>query len=913
MADKYNRNDSFQNAMGDYGFGHGFNSRGMSPSYLGSDSLPQGISDVHWAMHGLADNVDQLDARMADYEKKIKEVTKGMEQDVVKHLSDVLTASKTALTNDTAYFTKVMTTRPRIFADSFKEDTFMEPLQRLRGFTKDYHWIAHTEKNPTCEGEYDKIVDFNYITDYEENDHTDTRFVKKGKIVLDKLGLLQRIYITQAKNNIAIYYLLTQSVPTQTGVGYTGTIKRVEYDPDGNLIRDAVVPLNHTPLVFLGAFNGDPNNEYKNEFIQYISTDYKMYQNVNGTDLLLGQLPNNIITLIDPVNDIVSDTKQAYIFKYDNDGNLKFPIDGFTMLDTVSGDKILDRFSLITFKNSDSNIINNIKSITPRTATQLIKEFTPDKQMVVEGGYYCETYDRHKGSNEVWMPTSHIFLLSSTEEVNDTEFYQKNMFNYWMDEPSPFGLKRERDYMEFPSITFRKGAYKLFPEIYDDFGIDHSTRLTIKFDVNTSRETIIFWLPEPFVLERSTWFKAVDNRLGYNVKQNSDNVKDVANMDILSVYKNLDFINDSTEHQFERNYFTYLNKYDDNFELPRYQRYEVITPSETEKGTGRVRITYFDYYREYKLSFTASTHGFIGNVKFTENSNTLSLKDTVRQSPLVQTDYIGDLYMTDLYFPPIDKVYRDKPYDATYGTISIKQVAGREIQTYTVANSNRRHVEFTRVLEDGTVGEWQGHGTIDRPMFLNIPGNYHSEVGYTPQQLKSNDPNHAVFQNPISHEIIVDGSSNLRTHVTYRLTNQEGLVIEYHNIAVRMPVDGRIPMTAQKYTLLYDKWIPGEYVGNSDHPYSPDPDAQTQKLIERITNTEKVLKEIINNYKKIGAWDPNGQPAPESDNVEIKGSIKPNVNFAYGNINLFGGTPDGDFYIRTNAGSTENDLAGGLV
>lgn len=63
-----------------------------------------------------------------------------------------------------------------------------------------------------------------------------------------------------------------------------------------------------------------------------------------------------------------------------------------------------------------------------------------------------------------------------------------------------------------------------------------------------------------------------------------------------------------------------------------------------------------------------------------------------------------------------------------------------------------------------------------------------------------------------------------------------------------------------------------------------------------------VLTKLINNLKNSGSW--------EGD--LFNGGFKPNRNIATGNINIFGGTPDGDSFIRTNNSSTENDLAGGV-
>lgn len=62
---------------------------------------------------------------------------------------------------------------------------------------------------------------------------------------------------------------------------------------------------------------------------------------------------------------------------------------------------------------------------------------------------------------------------------------------------------------------------------------------------------------------------------------------------------------------------------------------------------------------------------------------------------------------------------------------------------------------------------------------------------------------------------------------------------------------------------------------------------------------------LLQNLKNSGAWNQTG-------NTIFEGSFRPDRNIATGNINLFGGTVDGNAFIRTNNGKTENDLAGGI-
>lgn len=84
--------------------------------------------------------------------------------------------------------------------------------------------------------------------------------------------------------------------------------------------------------------------------------------------------------------------------------------------------------------------------------------------------------------------------------------------------------------------------------------------------------------------------------------------------------------------------------------------------------------------------------------------------------------------------------------------------------------------------------------------------------------------------------------------------------------------------------------------------------AENNALKERIEALENAnaglqnaLHKIIENLEGSGAWTGG-----------MTGGFNQGRNIATGNINLFGGTPDGSSFIRTNNGSTENDLSGGI-
>ena len=72
-------------------------------------------------------------------------------------------------------------------------------------------------------------------------------------------------------------------------------------------------------------------------------------------------------------------------------------------------------------------------------------------------------------------------------------------------------------------------------------------------------------------------------------------------------------------------------------------------------------------------------------------------------------------------------------------------------------------------------------------------------------------------------------------------------------------------------------------------------------LETKVNRIESALNKIIENLENSGAWTGG-----------LTGGFNSGRNIATGNINIFGGATDGNSFIRTNSGQTENDLAGGL-
>lgn len=89
-----------------------------------------------------------------------------------------------------------------------------------------------------------------------------------------------------------------------------------------------------------------------------------------------------------------------------------------------------------------------------------------------------------------------------------------------------------------------------------------------------------------------------------------------------------------------------------------------------------------------------------------------------------------------------------------------------------------------------------------------------------------------------------------------------------------------------------------QYVNNTINQYIDNQDSKIGKMYDDLSI-------LLTNLKNSGAWTQTGETI-------FDGHMTDGRNIATGNINIFGGSVDGDSYIRTNSGATENDLAGGV-
>ena len=83
--------------------------------------------------------------------------------------------------------------------------------------------------------------------------------------------------------------------------------------------------------------------------------------------------------------------------------------------------------------------------------------------------------------------------------------------------------------------------------------------------------------------------------------------------------------------------------------------------------------------------------------------------------------------------------------------------------------------------------------------------------------------------------------------------------------------------------------------------YKQSNNSEISKLKQEISQLKTALQKIVTNLYEGGNATSN-----DINNFNI------NNHIAAGNINLYGGTPDGQTLIRTHNGQAENDLAGGI-
>jgi len=147
------------------------------------------------------------------------------------------------------------------------------------------------------------------------------------------------------------------------------------------------------------------------------------------------------------------------------------------------------------------------------------------------------------------------------------------------------------------------------------------------------------------------------------------------------------------------------------------------------------------------------------------------------------------------------------------------------------------------------------------------------------------------------NNVKVQGITNYDTNIERKLSfnaNTSTLSIERGN-SVTLP-NNKQTLSISGNTLS---------ISNGNSVNIPQPNLSGYVPIAEYNKLKGALEKLLTDLKGSGAWRQTGSTV-------FEGSLDPNRHLATGNINLFGGATDGSSFIRTNNGSTENDLAGGI-
>lgn len=126
-------------------------------------------------------------------------------------------------------------------------------------------------------------------------------------------------------------------------------------------------------------------------------------------------------------------------------------------------------------------------------------------------------------------------------------------------------------------------------------------------------------------------------------------------------------------------------------------------------------------------------------------------------------------------------------------------------------------------------------------------------------------------------------------------TFKQKIIYHHQGDTTNTPFDREVPVTVERVVRLK--------VGSTDAIIGQWVVLDAQWITDNLKDLSNFVKKLHADMLASGAW--TGDMA--------SGSMTPNRHVASGNINFFGGTQDGTSFIRTNSGSTENDVTAGIT
>lgn len=196
-------------------------------------------------------------------------------------------------------------------------------------------------------------------------------------------------------------------------------------------------------------------------------------------------------------------------------------------------------------------------------------------------------------------------------------------------------------------------------------------------------------------------------------------------------------------------------------------------------------------------------------------------------------------------------------------------------ETSTIVTVNKNNFRNPDGIKVGDTAEdhWADHTVINRGIWKVI------EVS----------GNNVKVQGIGNYDVII------RKNLTFN-TNTRVLSIDGGNNNITLPND------KQTISKSGNKIVLSNGGGEVD---IPQPNLSGYVTVQQYNELKGALEKLLQDLKNSGAWHQTGS------NV-FQGQLYGDRHIATGNINIFGGTPDGASFIRTSNNRTENDLAGGI-
>lgn len=322
------------------------------------------------------------------------------------------------------------------------------------------------------------------------------------------------------------------------------------------------------------------------------------------------------------------------------------------------------------------------------------------------------------------------------------------------------------------------------------------------------------------------------------------------------------------------------------------------------------------------------TDNFISSVNVSRNGNRVKLTYTLVDGTIKEVEFEDKdtvaLAYDDTALKARVKALEDKPVTPTgVNTFFAKgDISGNGTSQNVRVTKDKLVNADTIKVGDTVVDSYWDKNNFNIGMFkvASVDGN----------NVVLNGVNDLTYKQPKQSLTLADRTLSISEGNSVTLPNDKQTISRQGNKLVLSNGGGEVDLpTPNNATPYDDSFLRGKITALEN---KPDNDKQTLTLsnnVLSISNGNSVIlpqyvspeefntlkneynqlkgafEKLLQDLKGSGAWKQTG-------GTIFEGNLYPDRHIATGNINLFGGTVDGNAFIRTNNGKTENDLAGGI-